>query len=744
MTFPPDAPAPRTLRSEGGRLLRLTRKELNECLRDRRTIVTLVLMPILLYPLLAIAFKQVLLSQAGDNKRPVYRLGFVSEAEGRPFLAYLNEGEKALLRRYGRDSNDPEGRRGEEGEGPDGPPHRAPWPKFDSHLAGDLDAAVREGQVHVGIRALPRDPEDLPFAGPTYELIYREDSRLGRECVRYLETLTAEANAFRERLQLWRLRIVPNAVPLVTKAVPNPNPREASVLPSLIPLVLVLMTITGAVYPSIDLTAGERERGTLEVLVAAPIPRLGVLFGKYIAVLTVAMLTAVVNLTAMSITLYATGIGKTLFGTGMTPMVFVQVLALLLLFAAFFSGVLLAITSFARSFKEAQAYLIPLMLLALTPGILALLPGLSLDGPLSVVPLLNIVLLARDLFDGAAALAPSVIVILSTLLYAGAAVGLAARIFGTDAVLTSDQTGWTDVFRRPGRPRPVPTRASALFCLALLFPANFLLQGVVAQLPGLSLGEKLALLAVASLALFVGVPLIFTRLGNVRVASAFRLRMADGPVVVQASIAAVLLGVGLWPFTQELVLLLRRLGFTTLNEKILARLPEAIAEWRTYPASLIVLALAVTPAVTEELFFRGFLFGALLGRRDHEDALTPTPSPARAVLLTAVIFSLFHLLVEGAPAVERLPSSFLLGLLLGWMCWVSGSVWPGVVLHTLHNGLVVLLAYYEPWLTERGWIPAGEGHLPALLLVVCGLVAAVGLAWLLWLACRRATTASQT
>ena len=63
---------------------------------------------------------------------------------------------------------------------------------------------------------------------------------------------------------------------------------EGLSLAALVPLILILMTITGAVYPAIDLTAGERERGTLEVLIAAPIPRLGVLFAKYVAVLAVA------------------------------------------------------------------------------------------------------------------------------------------------------------------------------------------------------------------------------------------------------------------------------------------------------------------------------------------------------------------------------------------------------------------------------------------------------------------------
>src|SRR4029077_16993702 len=120
----------------------------------------------------------------------------------------------------------------------------------------------------------------------------------------------------------------------------------------------------------------------------------------YVAVLTVAILTALVNLVAMTITAHSTGLAASLFGGGMTFGVVIKVLLLLVLFAAFFSAILLAITSCARSFKEAQAYIIPLMLLCLVPGIICLMPALQFPGTRAVVPLVNIVLLARDLLEG--------------------------------------------------------------------------------------------------------------------------------------------------------------------------------------------------------------------------------------------------------------------------------------------------------------------------------------------------------
>src|SRR5262249_20338024 len=111
-------------------------------------------------------------------------------------------------------------------------------------------------------------------------------------------------------------------------------------LAALVPLILILMTITGAVYPAIDLTAGERERGTLEILIAAPVPRFELLTAKYFSVVTVAVLTAIVNLVCMTITILWSGVSALLPGLqGLSFGLIMQIFALLLLFAAFFSAV---------------------------------------------------------------------------------------------------------------------------------------------------------------------------------------------------------------------------------------------------------------------------------------------------------------------------------------------------------------------------------------------------------------------
>lgn len=684
------------------RLWRLAYKELSESLRDRRTILTLVLMPLLLYPVLAVLMRQVVLGGKID-KGPVINIGAADEREANYLIQLWRLGQDARSR---RSSPNP----GKDGEHV--PPHLLPLPELKFYRPTDVQEAIREGQIDVFVRLKPQGelPGELdPALFVECELEYLDGSPNGQMAARYLEALTAEGNAaLLSRAVKAPLRAGP--VRFHVKMLPDPTPKRSQLVPVLVPLILILMTMTGAVYPAIDLTAGERERGTMEILAAAPIPRVSVLLAKYIAVLAVALLTALANIGSMAITLQVTGLGQALFGGSFSFAVLFQVLALLVLFASFFSAVLLAVTSFARSFKEAQAYLIPLMLVCMTPGVMALLPGLPLGGPLAVVPLLNIVLLARDVFLGDATVAVASVVVIVTLLYALAAVGVAARVFATEAVVSSESSGWGDVFRLPAAPREHAEPSTALFCLALLFPASFLLTAGLSQLDA-PVPVRLVLTGVSSVLLLAGFPVVAALLGRVRLESGFRL----GAAPWLAWPAALLLGLSLWPFVHEATLLARQLGVTSLSAEHLKKLKDALSAWREVPLPLLLLAMAVLPAMAEELLFRGYLFSAF-----------SEATPAQRVGSTAALFAAFHLFAGELLMVERIVPSLLMGLVLGWLAERAGSAWPGMLLHALHNGSLVALAYFEPQLVALGWLPEEDGHLPALVLALAGVVALVG------------------
>ena len=353
------------------RLARLTLKELREILRDRRTIITLVLMPLLLYPLVSLGFKQVFLGSLPANAAPKYRIVVPSDRVGEWVAAYM-------------DIRDQRGAY----NAPDPPaevePGESPLPRVWFYVNRDLEGALRNFQAEAAIRYKGEGTIDFQPNGDLeadFEVLYLDHTVIGRQAAEFIERRLARSNAAFLRRRLGELRVSQRAVPVQAELIATANQeRQASVsLVTLVPLILILMTITGAVYPAIDLTAGERERGTLEILVAAPVGRLGLLLAKYFSVLTVALLTAVVNLATMTVTILTGGMGPLLFGdSGLTVTIILQVLGLLVLFATFFSAVLLTLTSFARTFKEAQAYLIPLMVVSIAPGLLSLAPGLEL------------------------------------------------------------------------------------------------------------------------------------------------------------------------------------------------------------------------------------------------------------------------------------------------------------------------------------------------------------------------------
>ncbi|MBA3316124.1 MAG: CPBP family intramembrane metalloprotease [Planctomycetaceae bacterium] len=469
----------------------------------------------------------------------------------------------------------------------------------------------------------------------------------------------------------------------------------ATTIASVLPFVLLLMTATGAVYPAIDLTAGERERGTLESLVAAPVSRPLILFAKYVAVFTVAVLTAGMNLIAMTVTAFSLGLDRLLFDGGMNVSAISPVVALVLVLAAFFSAILLLVTSFARSFKEAQAYLIPVMLVSLAPGVVSLMPELKLTAPLAVTPLIGIVLLARDLLTGHASGLMIAACVGSTLLYAAVALLLAARIFGTDAVLYGSEGTWTDLFRRPSEPQPAPPITVAAACLAAVFPAFLLLGPLASRWEGLGFSARLGFSALLTVLLFFVFPTIAAIVARIDFRATFRL----GAPSLLGLVGATLLGLSLWTFAYELeILILSESRIKTLRdlfEPVRAQL-DAVPLW------VKLVTLAVVPAVCEEWFFRGFLLSSLRTKL----------AAWQAVLITGTLFGAFHVVVRDGLFLERFVPTAFLGLILGAACVRTGSLWPGMLLHSLHNGLLLSLAEYEKELSALGWDGGERTHLP--------------------------------
>ncbi|WP_146601875.1 ABC transporter permease subunit/CPBP intramembrane protease [Novipirellula aureliae] len=694
-----------------GRLFRLCQKELRETIRDRRTVFTLLLMPLLLYPLLSMALNRFLLT-SDTHQASGYLVGVASEEEGSLLRSYLNDPR----------SKPPESilqvNSGELAE-------------FRFGITNESDAveALRKNAIDVAVSV---EPGEIPVFKIT---AYQGDA----------------ASETAQRILVERLQWLESSVAQEVATAASPDYRSVAkvqvaeiggaeqlpLLATIVPLVLVLMTITGAVYPAIDLTAGERERGTMEALMASPASRFDLLFAKYIAVVIVALLTAMINLFAMFTTLWASGLLQLLTGDDAFPWLSVlQILGLLILFSGFFSALLLSLTSFAKSFKEAQAYLIPVMLLALAPAMLSLLPGVKLSGPLAIAPLISIVILARDILAGHFEPAGALAAILSTIAYAAAALAVAARLFGNDAVMRTSDQSIASFFHRPKKPSLVPSVESSALMLALLVPFYFLVSNGLIRLveiprDQLSLSMLFAFNLLALVLTFGLVPLLVATIGRNRYSSTFRL---TGPSASGLSVGAfggclvgsVLIGLGAWALAHESFVIGESLGMGGLSEERIRQTLEALEAQKEVPFWLVLLTFAVAPAIIEELCFRGFLFSSL----------SAVLSPIRVVFLTAVLFGMFHVLTGNALLIERFLPTTLLGGILGWIAYRSGSVLPGMVMHFVHNALLKSVARYHDSFSLFGSELNDQSHLPGNWLIGTTAVACAG-AILIWLCTRQ-------
>ena len=755
------------------RLSRLALKELRETLRDRRTIVTLVLMPLLVYPTLSLVFKTFLLANIGllPSSEPVsLRIAYAGDVEKSQIRVVLDqigamvgEVEKQERQRQEKEEQERKAAAKANEENVDDASSASPadgsadlagiaakfspvdgrgryaefyqhkWFFIEPENGVSVDQYVEAGEADVGVIFETQGKQRWEVGKA--KLISRKDPQ-SQAAADYLFVNFKKLNELGLRMRLEGRNIPSGPTLKVSETQIGPDDaatQQGFPLATLVPMILVLMTITGAVYPAIDLTAGERERGTLETLMAAPVPRVGILFSKFIAVLTVAVLTAVLNIVGMFATVWAFQLDKQFGGGVFSFNVMWQILLLLILFAAFYSALLLAVTSFAKSFKEAQVYLIPIILLSLGPGLMAMAPGMTLDGLNSVTPMVNILLLARDVIQNQVTLMPALIAIVSTLFYTYLAIRLAAWIFGSDNILYAGSGSVAEMFQRPAKVNRVVPFMATIFCLILLFPINFASIGFLGRMSAETNSDlelRFMLMALFTFFAFMVVPWLVSKHQNADTKLAFGLK----PPNVLYIVAGVLLGLSLWPLVMSLTsgwheaygFLFGEESQQAWREKLLESTKGQVTRIRSVGPHVIVIAFSIVPAVCEEWFFRGMFQRSLLAKK----------SAWKAILFSALAFGAFHMLGNSVIAIDRLIPTTLVGLMLGYLAYKSDSIIPGIILHSIHNAFVIFLAYYQPQLSEYSWFPAEDSPIPMSWVIAGAVVALIG-AGIIWALPRR-------
>jgi len=523
---------------------------------------------------------------------------------------------------------------------------------------------------------------------------------------------------------------LPNPVPITKIDLAEATQLAANVWSKIFPALLVIMSVTGAFYPAIDLGAGEKERGTMETLLISPASRTEIVFGKFLTVMVFSLSTALLNLVSMGFTgkhmLSAIGAARSsplgdLSFPPLESLIWVVLLALPL--SALFSALSLSLAMFARSSKEGQYYLTPLLLVTMGLTMFCLNPSVELNPYYSVLPVTGPALLLKALLLGSTETPVALYaipVLITSCGYSGLALWWATEQFQREDVLFREaerfEIGlWIRHLLREKEPTPSFSEAAVCFVLVALLQFLFLtsMQGSLEQLNS---PQKLVTVQLIYLIATVGAPPLFMALlltTNVR--RTLKLTFPSWNILA----LGLVLAFSLQPLALELMGRLDRF-FPPLPPGA-RQLLEAMGSG-SVPLWLSLATFALAPAVCEELAFRGFILSGLQhsGRR------------WLPIVISALLFGVIHMIPK------QQFNAALLGIVLGLLAARSGSLLPGLLFHFCFNGTQVLATRLTPADLETpflGWFVKLTGEDDAahlqfqpLTLILCGVISAA----LLW------------
>ena len=495
--------------------------------------------------------------------------------------------------------------------------------------------------------------------------------------------------------------------------------KSANVWSRMLPVLLLLWAMTGAFYPAVDLCAGEKERGTLETLLSSPAERSEIVLGKLLTIMAFSMATAVLNLVSVGVT--GSLIFRQMESFGGPPALAVLWLSLALVpVSALFSALCLALASFARSTKEGQYYLMPLLMLSLPMAVLPMSPGVELNLGNSLIPISGVMLLLKTLLEGSyvQALQYLPVVLAVTMAACWLAVRWAVEQFNKESVIFRESERF-DVglwLRHLLRDRgPTPSAAEGLFCGVMILVLSFIFRSSVAPPPGFDGFARVTLVLQLAVILTPALLMAVMLTGSPR--QTLLLRLPRWKMIP----AAAVLAVAMHPFIMALNSLIVYLYPMAPEMKQLVS--DLQAKFASADLGLLILCwLRCRRCV------KSWPFAA----SSSPDAATWATTGGRSSSARSSSASRTRFLQQSINAC-------LLGIVLGYLAVRSGSLLPGVIFHFLNNSMMVLSAKVTPELIDRfpglGFLvqPGAEGPLYQWPVYLFGGVASLALlGWFTW------------
>ena len=380
------------------------KKELIDTLRDRRTLVSMILIPLLLFPLLIGISSRIIMSQVRDAQEKVLTVALITHGNAEEFRQMLLKESRVRL--------------------------------IEGMHVDEARALIQKDSLNACVEfAEDFDKTEAALSPGIVTLYYKTADKKDIEKGRVIALLSKYEDTLRS-VRFNALHIDESVIKTVRVQEVNlasDKEKLAEIIGGFLPYLFIIFCFMGCMYPAIDLAAGEKERGTLETLLTSPASRLEILVGKFGVVVLAGLLTAVIALIGLYIGVaqireIPSALLKTVLGILELRSILLLV-SLLVPLTMFFAAILISLSIFAKSFKEAQSIISPMMIVIIVPAFIGLMPGITLNTITAFVPILNVSLATKAIIADTLTPLLLVEVYLSLIILATVSLFLCAWIF---------------------------------------------------------------------------------------------------------------------------------------------------------------------------------------------------------------------------------------------------------------------------------------------------------------------------
>ncbi|MBW6516077.1 MAG: ABC transporter permease [Candidatus Cloacimonetes bacterium] len=615
------------------------RKEMLDLFRDRRTIISSIVIPIILYPVLMIGFNTLLSRQTVklheqeviiyiiDNAQDEYSQLVYDKLEETPRLQILQPvesyeqlfNEKLIQALVTLDSED---------------------------ISDDftyLNAKITYNRV---------DEKS--------ELAYSIISRVLRDL---------EKDMIGSRLRAINIsEDILKVIEIEAEDVATEQQTLGMILARILPYFLILISISGASVAAVDLVAGEKERGTLETILVSAAKRSELVLGKFSAVISISLITVLLNLASIffSFRHLVSQAAQTVaiqipFGS------LFLILILMVPMIIFFAAIVFSFSTYSRNMKESYSYTQPLMIVAMLLSLVSALPAIDTTFGMTLIPVINVSLMIKEIMLGDLNIALYLSTLISTCILVVLAVAFSIRLFYKEEVLFRTTEDSLITGGKKGGWKVLSPGFAMLFFIVILL--LFYYVGLSWQIRDLEQG------LIRTLIFLVFLPiLIVIRFGKLDMKETLSIRgtkplnyitilLISIPIFILVNLLAQIINI-IYPFPEHYLESFQQLFFL---------------EGRTFWYSLFVIALL--PGITEEVMFRGYFIKAF-----REKGVW------NSILASGILFAVLHL------DMFRFIPVAILGFWLGYTLLRTRSIFIPILAHTANNALALIVARYGDYI----------------------------------------------